>query len=105
MIESFSSSPIPVKDSDSLMEDIDIFLAVEDLIPPGIDSEGYDSEEDNPFLEYEPDPGELTRVVDNLLVIIKKTETKQNDKMEHGNGKGLSNFQGKSKHVKVRVNS
>ncbi|GJW34897.1 hypothetical protein Tco_0057817 [Tanacetum coccineum] len=63
MIESFSSSPIPVKDSDSLMEEIDIFLAADDSIPPGIDSDGYDSEEDNLFLEYEPDPGELTRVV------------------------------------------
>ncbi|GJS45367.1 hypothetical protein Tco_0595488 [Tanacetum coccineum] len=63
MIESFSSSPIPVKDSDFLMEEIDIFLAADDSIPPGIDSGGYDSEEDNPFLEYEPDPGELTRVV------------------------------------------
>ncbi|GJW33765.1 hypothetical protein Tco_0053797 [Tanacetum coccineum] len=46
MIESFSSSPIPVKDSDSLMEEIDIFLAADDSIPPGIDSDGYDSEED-----------------------------------------------------------
>ncbi|GJZ23863.1 hypothetical protein Tco_0561322 [Tanacetum coccineum] len=63
MIESFSSSPIPVKDSDSLMEEIDIFLVADDSIPPGIDSDGYDSEEDNLFLEYEPDPGELTRVV------------------------------------------
>ncbi|GJX88744.1 hypothetical protein Tco_0340758 [Tanacetum coccineum] len=63
IIESFSSSPIPVKDSDSLMEEIDIFLVADDSIPPGIDSDGYDSEEDNLFLEYEPDPGELTRVV------------------------------------------
>ncbi|GJZ76971.1 hypothetical protein Tco_0641643 [Tanacetum coccineum] len=63
MIESFSSSPIPFKDSDSLMEEIDIFLAADDSIPPGIDSNGYDSEEDNIFLEYEPDPSELTRVV------------------------------------------
>ncbi|GJX38557.1 hypothetical protein Tco_0251860 [Tanacetum coccineum] len=62
MIESFSLSPIPVKDSDSLLEEIDIFLAADDSIPPGIDSDGYDSEEDNPFLEYEPDPSELTRV-------------------------------------------
>ncbi|GJS39528.1 hypothetical protein Tco_0564571 [Tanacetum coccineum] len=50
-------------DSDSLMEEIDIFLVADDSIPPGIDSDGYDSEEDNLFLEYEPDPGELTRVV------------------------------------------
>ncbi|GKC66342.1 hypothetical protein Tco_1098940, partial [Tanacetum coccineum] len=61
MIESFSSSPILVKDSDSLMEEIDIFLVTDNSIPPGIDD--YDSEEDNLFLEYEPDPGELTRVV------------------------------------------
>ncbi|GKA37556.1 hypothetical protein Tco_0724121 [Tanacetum coccineum] len=63
MIESFSSSPIPVKDSDSLMEEIDIFLVTNDSIPPGIDSDDYDSEEDNLFLEYEPDLGKLTRVV------------------------------------------
>ncbi|GJQ92742.1 hypothetical protein Tco_0003881 [Tanacetum coccineum] len=63
MIESFSLSPIPVKDSDSLMEEIDIFLAADDLIPLGIDSDGYNFEEDNLFLEYKPYPGELTRVV------------------------------------------
>ncbi|GJW35720.1 hypothetical protein Tco_0058640 [Tanacetum coccineum] len=63
MIESFSSSPIPVKDSDSFMEEINIFLAADDSVPPGIDSDGYDSEEDNLFLEYGPDLGELTRVV------------------------------------------
>ncbi|GJT85893.1 hypothetical protein Tco_1067610 [Tanacetum coccineum] len=63
IIESLSSSHIPVKDGDSLMKEIDIFLAADDSIPPGIDSDDYDSEEDNPFLEYEPDPGELTRVV------------------------------------------
>ncbi|GKE75719.1 hypothetical protein Tco_1537760 [Tanacetum coccineum] len=63
IIKSFSSSPIPVKDGDSLIEDIDIFLAADDSIPPGIDNDGYDSKEDNLFLEYGPDPGELTRVV------------------------------------------
>ncbi|GKF04744.1 hypothetical protein Tco_0035412, partial [Tanacetum coccineum] len=36
IIESFSPSPIPVEDSDSLMEEIDIFLAPDDSIPPGI---------------------------------------------------------------------
>ncbi|GJY12042.1 hypothetical protein Tco_0381351 [Tanacetum coccineum] len=56
-------SVFPVEDSDSLMVEIDTFLASDDSIPPGIDSDGYDSEEDNLFLEYEPDPGELTRVV------------------------------------------
>ncbi|GJX22977.1 hypothetical protein Tco_0227422 [Tanacetum coccineum] len=52
-IESFSPSPIPIEDSDSLMEEIDTFLASDDSIPPGIDSDGYDSEEDNLFLEYD----------------------------------------------------
>ncbi|GKC65239.1 hypothetical protein Tco_1097837 [Tanacetum coccineum] len=52
-----------VEKFDSLMEEIDIFLAADDSIPPGIDSDGYDSKEDNPFLEYEPDPGKLTRAV------------------------------------------
>ncbi|GKD75292.1 hypothetical protein Tco_1333574, partial [Tanacetum coccineum] len=50
IIEYFSSSPIPVKDSDSPIEEIDIFLAADDSIPPGIDSDGYDSEEGNIFL-------------------------------------------------------
>ncbi|GJU03802.1 hypothetical protein Tco_1114140 [Tanacetum coccineum] len=40
IMESFSSSPIPVKDSDSLMEEIDIFLVADDSKPPSIDSDG-----------------------------------------------------------------
>ncbi|GKE38623.1 hypothetical protein Tco_1462028, partial [Tanacetum coccineum] len=51
IIESFSSSPILVKDSDSLMEEIDIFLALDDSIPPGIKNDDYDSEGDVLFLE------------------------------------------------------
>ncbi|GJX45630.1 hypothetical protein Tco_0262306 [Tanacetum coccineum] len=44
IIESFSPSPIPVEDSDSLMEEIDIFLASDDSIPSGIKNDDYDSE-------------------------------------------------------------
>ncbi|GJX22204.1 hypothetical protein Tco_0226649 [Tanacetum coccineum] len=51
VIESFSPSPIPVKDSDSLMEEIDIFLAPDDSIPPSIENDDYDSEGDIIFLE------------------------------------------------------
>ncbi|GJV89117.1 hypothetical protein Tco_1533055 [Tanacetum coccineum] len=51
IIESFSSSPIPFEDNDSLMDEIDIFLAPDDSIPPGIESDNYDSEEDILFLE------------------------------------------------------
>ncbi|GJW28249.1 hypothetical protein Tco_0045124 [Tanacetum coccineum] len=45
--ESFSPSPILVKDSVSLMEEIDIFLDGDDSIPPGIESDDFDSEDDD----------------------------------------------------------
>ncbi|GJU21874.1 hypothetical protein Tco_1155216 [Tanacetum coccineum] len=51
IIESFSPSPIPVEDSDSLLEEINIFLAPDDSIPPGIENDDYDSEGDVLFLE------------------------------------------------------
>nr|GEU97375.1 hypothetical protein [Tanacetum cinerariifolium] len=51
IIESFSPSPIPVEDSDPFMEEIDLFLASDGSIPPGIDNDYSDSEGDNIFLE------------------------------------------------------
>nr|GEU65490.1 hypothetical protein [Tanacetum cinerariifolium] len=51
-IENFlSSSTIPVEDIDSLMDEIDLFLATDELLPPNIESDGYDSEGDIHFLE------------------------------------------------------
>nr|GEZ86812.1 hypothetical protein [Tanacetum cinerariifolium] len=41
---SLSPSHIPVEDSDSLMDEIDLFHATDDLMPPGSESDGYDSE-------------------------------------------------------------
>ncbi|GKB55441.1 hypothetical protein Tco_0906194 [Tanacetum coccineum] len=46
-----SPSPIPVEDSDSHMEDIDLFLASDDSMPPGIENDDYDSEGDIRFFE------------------------------------------------------
>ncbi|GJU52183.1 hypothetical protein Tco_1225897 [Tanacetum coccineum] len=51
IIKSFSPSPIPVEDSDSLMEEIDLFLTPDDSMPPGIENDNYDSEGDIFFLE------------------------------------------------------
>nr|GEU93855.1 hypothetical protein [Tanacetum cinerariifolium] len=51
IIECFSPSPIPVEDSDSLMEEIDLFLTPDDSMPPGIKNDDYDSEGDILFLE------------------------------------------------------
>ncbi|GJT04935.1 hypothetical protein Tco_0839397 [Tanacetum coccineum] len=51
IIESLSPSPILIEDSDSHMEEIDLFLASDDLMPPGIEIVGYDSEGDIRFLK------------------------------------------------------
>ncbi|GJX79639.1 hypothetical protein Tco_0327788 [Tanacetum coccineum] len=69
IIKSLPTFPIPIKDSDSLIEEIDIFLGLDDSIPPGIESDDYDSEGDNnstSFPEFEsfhddyPDLGDST---------------------------------------------
>nr|GEY09759.1 hypothetical protein [Tanacetum cinerariifolium] len=44
--ESFSPSPILLKDSDSLMEEIDLFCTLDYPMPPGIKDKDYDSERD-----------------------------------------------------------
>ncbi|GJS62327.1 hypothetical protein Tco_0657111 [Tanacetum coccineum] len=50
-IESFSPSPILVEDSDYHMEEIDLFIASDDSMPPSIENDDYDSEGDIRFLE------------------------------------------------------
>nr|GEW51693.1 hypothetical protein [Tanacetum cinerariifolium] len=51
IVESLSPSPIPVEDSDSQIEEIDLFLDTDDLMPPGSENDDYDSEGDIHFLE------------------------------------------------------
>ncbi|GKB27503.1 hypothetical protein Tco_0866904 [Tanacetum coccineum] len=80
IIESLPTFPIPVEDSDSLREEIDIFLRLDDSIPPGIKSDDYDSEEDDnstSLPEFEsfhvdyPDPGDSTiNVVEDIPVDV-----------------------------------
>nr|GFD25706.1 hypothetical protein [Tanacetum cinerariifolium] len=45
-IESFSPSPIPIKDSDSFMKEINLTFTSDDPMPPGIEDDDYDSERD-----------------------------------------------------------
>nr|GFC93591.1 hypothetical protein [Tanacetum cinerariifolium] len=45
-IKSFSPSPISVEDSDSFMEEIDLFLTPDDPMPPSIKENDDDSERD-----------------------------------------------------------
>nr|GFC52884.1 hypothetical protein [Tanacetum cinerariifolium] len=50
-IKSFSPSPIPVEDSDYLMEEINLSITSDDSMPPGIKNDDYDSEVDMLILE------------------------------------------------------
>ncbi|GJU72234.1 hypothetical protein Tco_1263639 [Tanacetum coccineum] len=81
IIESLPTFPIPVEDSDSLREEIDIFSCPDDSIPPGIESDDFDSEDDNNstslpkfdsfHVDY-PDSGDSTiNVVEDIPVINK----------------------------------
>nr|GEU43212.1 hypothetical protein [Tanacetum cinerariifolium] len=54
VIESFSPSPIPVEDSDSRMEEINLFLTPDDPMPPSIEDDDDDSERDILILEELP---------------------------------------------------
>nr|GEU94786.1 hypothetical protein [Tanacetum cinerariifolium] len=49
--ETLPTSPIPVEDSDSFREEIDILTGTDDLLPPGIESDDYDSEREIYVLE------------------------------------------------------
>ncbi|GJU56096.1 hypothetical protein Tco_1229810 [Tanacetum coccineum] len=51
ILDSLSPSLIPIEDSDSHMEEIDLFLATDDSMPPGIENDDYDLEGDIHFLE------------------------------------------------------
>nr|GEU52398.1 hypothetical protein [Tanacetum cinerariifolium] len=50
-IKSFSPSPIPIKDSDSLMEEIDLSCTPDNLMPQGIEEDDDDSKRDILILE------------------------------------------------------
>ncbi|GJU03226.1 hypothetical protein Tco_1113564 [Tanacetum coccineum] len=80
IIESLPTFSIPVEDSDSLREEIDIFPGPDDSIPPGIESDDYDSEGDDnstSLPEFEsfhvdyPDSGDSTiDVVEDIPVDV-----------------------------------
>nr|GEW40178.1 hypothetical protein [Tanacetum cinerariifolium] len=71
VIESFSPSSILIEDSDSFMEEIDLFLTSYGSIPPGIDSDYSDSEGDNIFPErlLHDDPIPLLDILDSSNVV------------------------------------
>nr|GEU34349.1 hypothetical protein [Tanacetum cinerariifolium] len=62
-IESFSPSPIPVEDSDSFMEEIDLSYTSDDPMPPSIEEDDDDSERDILILEEFPSNYSLSHPV------------------------------------------
>ncbi|GKC98730.1 reverse transcriptase domain-containing protein [Tanacetum coccineum] len=50
IIESLPVSLIPVEDSDPVQEEIDIFLVPDDLIPPGVENDDSEDEDNSTFL-------------------------------------------------------
>nr|GFB21919.1 hypothetical protein [Tanacetum cinerariifolium] len=65
-IESFSPSPIPNKDSDHLMEEIDLYFNPDDPMPPVIEEDDDDSERDIPILE---------ELLDNYSLLLPTNES------------------------------
>nr|GEZ57190.1 hypothetical protein [Tanacetum cinerariifolium] len=70
-IESVSPSPIPNEDIDSFIEELDLFLTLDDPMPPSIEDDDNDSEGDNLFLErlLHDDPVPLPDTLDFLNVV------------------------------------
>ncbi|GJS26342.1 hypothetical protein Tco_0486962 [Tanacetum coccineum] len=50
MIESLPAFPIPIEDSDPVQEEIDIFLVSDDLIPPSVENDDSEDEDNSTFL-------------------------------------------------------
>ncbi|GKD81042.1 hypothetical protein Tco_1347881, partial [Tanacetum coccineum] len=57
VIESLPVSPIPVEDSEPAQVEIDIFLVPYDLIPPGVENDDSENEDNElPNLDYQDNP-------------------------------------------------
>nr|GEU94177.1 retrovirus-related Pol polyprotein from transposon TNT 1-94 [Tanacetum cinerariifolium] len=66
-IESFSPSPIPIEDSDSLMEEMDLSCTLDDPMPPSIEEDDDDSERDILIHEELLDNNSLSLPVNELF--------------------------------------
>ncbi|GJX17023.1 hypothetical protein Tco_0217855 [Tanacetum coccineum] len=57
VIESLPISPIPIEDSEPTQEEIDIFLVPDDLIPPGVENDDFENEDNElPNLDHQDNP-------------------------------------------------
>nr|GEX79062.1 hypothetical protein [Tanacetum cinerariifolium] len=76
IVESLSSFPIPVEDSDYFREEIDLFLATDDLVPHLDDPSFPRPPSEPPDVEFffEPDSGELISAVKNNIDELNEDE-------------------------------
>ncbi|GJY40422.1 hypothetical protein Tco_0427692 [Tanacetum coccineum] len=73
IIESLPTFPIPVEDSNSLREEVDIFPGPDNSIPPGIESDNYDSEGDDnstSLPEFESFHVDYPDLVDSTIDVV-----------------------------------
>nr|GEZ65588.1 hypothetical protein [Tanacetum cinerariifolium] len=83
-IESFSPSPIPVKDSDSLMKEINLSFTLDGPMPPDIEEDDYDSERDILILEefLSNDSFHFLKMNHFILIFLYPLVLLQNHQME-----------------------
>ncbi|GKC46827.1 hypothetical protein Tco_1064549 [Tanacetum coccineum] len=68
IIESLPVSPIPVEDSDPVQEEIDIFLVPDDLIPPGVENDDSEDEDNElPNLDHQDIPFHSSVLTDHRM--------------------------------------
>nr|GEY07383.1 hypothetical protein [Tanacetum cinerariifolium] len=77
-IESFSPSPILVKDSDSLIKEIDLFCTPDYPMPSGIEDDDYDSERDILILTDLPSNNTLSCKPTRWDILIRKDLPRNN---------------------------
>nr|GEW72233.1 hypothetical protein [Tanacetum cinerariifolium] len=97
-IESFSPSPIPIEDTDSFMEEIDLSFNPYDPMPPGIEEDDDDSERDILIRKKLLDNYSLSLLVNesfhfdipSLMITLVSNQEKSPDLLSHRSPK---NFQ------------
>nr|GEU69787.1 hypothetical protein [Tanacetum cinerariifolium] len=89
-IESFSPSPIPNKDSDYFMEEIDLFLTPDDPMPSGIEEDDDDSERDVLILEEFPSNYSLSLPVNESFYFDIPSFSRPSAKSPDGNTRILN---------------
>ncbi|GKC92555.1 hypothetical protein Tco_1157997 [Tanacetum coccineum] len=80
IIESLPVSPIPVEDSEPVQEEIDIFLVPDDLIPPGVENDDSEDEDNElPYLDHQENPSSPRLPLDVCLDFKPNTAMKNDE--------------------------